>query len=223
MNHRRSQIFRSCLRLSQPAAQSHAQTGSSPPLGDGRQKCRRHVDRNRIRDSHEFSLTEDTRSSASVTAPFGESTKRDCTDSHRFEKRSCSIGSRSRMLSFSIRFSRSANFASAFRSDPCSRTARSYSGPNFCRRSCGRTPAFSHIQPSKHCDDQNHHAAASTINFGSIRFRFIETSMHQECPQDQNCSRSSLWRQNLVNRQYQTSGFGKLVRIDRVVNQCCGI
>src|SRR6185437_1969329 len=44
------------LCLSQPAAQSRARTCSSPPLGDGRQKCRLHVDRNRIRDSHEFSL-----------------------------------------------------------------------------------------------------------------------------------------------------------------------
>src|ERR1019366_6440161 len=44
------------LRLSQPAAQSHAETGSSPPLGDGRRKCPRHVDRNRIWDSPEFSL-----------------------------------------------------------------------------------------------------------------------------------------------------------------------
>ena len=38
------------------------------------------------------------------------------------------------MLSFRTRSWRSANFASAFRSDPCFCTARSYSGPNFCRR-----------------------------------------------------------------------------------------
>src|ERR1700687_1211983 len=44
------------LHPCQPAAQSHAPTGSSQPLGDGRQKCRPHVDRNRIPDSHEFSL-----------------------------------------------------------------------------------------------------------------------------------------------------------------------
>src|ERR1700687_4963125 len=44
------------LRLSQPAAQSHVQTGSSAPLGDGRQKCRRRAARNRIRDSRELSL-----------------------------------------------------------------------------------------------------------------------------------------------------------------------
>src|SRR6185437_509615 len=44
------------LRLSQPAEQSRARTCSSPPLGDGRQKCRLHVDRNRIPDSHESSL-----------------------------------------------------------------------------------------------------------------------------------------------------------------------
>ena len=39
------------------------------------------------------------------------------------------------MLSFSTRFSRSDNLASAFRSDPCCFTVRSYSGPNFRRRS----------------------------------------------------------------------------------------
>src|ERR1039457_6903758 len=43
------------LGLSQAVAQSHAQSGSSPPLWDDQQKCRRHVDRNRIRDSHGFS------------------------------------------------------------------------------------------------------------------------------------------------------------------------
>ena len=42
-------------RLSQVVAQSHAQNGSSPPLGDGQQKCRLHVDQNRIRDSRELS------------------------------------------------------------------------------------------------------------------------------------------------------------------------
>ena len=26
-----------------------------------------------------------------------------------------------------------------------------------------------------------------------------------------------------MNGQYQTLGFGKLIRIDRLVNQCCGI
>src|ERR1039457_3990104 len=35
---------------------SHARTGSSPPLVDGRLKCRRHADRSRIPDSHEPSL-----------------------------------------------------------------------------------------------------------------------------------------------------------------------
>src|ERR1700674_4384025 len=44
------------LHPCQPAAQSHAQTGSSQPLGDGRQKCRPHVDRNRITDTNGFSL-----------------------------------------------------------------------------------------------------------------------------------------------------------------------
>jgi hypothetical protein len=29
--------------------------------------------------------------------------------------------------------------------------------------------------------------------------------------------------QNLLTRHYQTLGFGRLVRIDRRVNQCCGI
>src|SRR6185437_8775217 len=43
------------LHFSQPGEQSHAQTGSSPRPGDGRQKCRPHVDRNRTLDSHEFS------------------------------------------------------------------------------------------------------------------------------------------------------------------------
>jgi hypothetical protein len=64
--------------------------------------------------------------------------------------------------------------------------------------------------------------AASTISFGSIRFKFIETSLHQEWSQNQICSRNSLYSQNFVNRQYQTSGFGKLVTIDRRVNKCCG-
>ena len=36
-------------------------------------------------------------------------------------------------------------------------------------------------------------------------------------------SRSSFFRQNLVNCQYQPLGFGKLVRIDRLGNQCYGI
>src|SRR5208283_2935944 len=44
------------FQLSQPATQSHAQSGNSPSRGDGRQKCRRHADRNRIRDSRELSL-----------------------------------------------------------------------------------------------------------------------------------------------------------------------
>src|SRR5450755_1476740 len=44
------------IRLSQPAAQSHARTGSSPPLADGRLKCRRYADRSRTPDSHELSL-----------------------------------------------------------------------------------------------------------------------------------------------------------------------
>jgi hypothetical protein len=35
-------------------------------------------------------------------------------------------------------------------------------------------------------------------------------------------SRSSFFRQNLVNCQYQPLGFGKLVRIDRLGNQCYG-
>src|ERR1017187_4837000 len=43
------------LGLSQAAAQSHAQSGSSPPPWDDQQKCRRLVDRNRILDSHGFS------------------------------------------------------------------------------------------------------------------------------------------------------------------------
>src|ERR1035437_2418282 len=43
------------FHFSQPGEQSHAQIGSSPRPGDGRQKCRPHVDRNRILDSHEFS------------------------------------------------------------------------------------------------------------------------------------------------------------------------
>src|SRR6185295_9970688 len=43
------------LHFSQPGEQSHAQTGSSPRPGDGRQKRRPHVDRNRTLDSHEFS------------------------------------------------------------------------------------------------------------------------------------------------------------------------
>src|ERR1019366_1557774 len=33
---------------------------------------------------------------------------------------------------------------------------------------------------------------ASTISFGSSRFRFIETSLHQDCPRNQICSRSFL-------------------------------
>src|ERR1017187_4095311 len=120
-------------------------------------------------------MTEETRSSASATAPFGESTKRDCTDSHRFEKRSCSMESRSRRLSFSTRFSRSANFASAFRSDPCASTARSYSGPNFCRRSAVVLLRFrTYTQTSATMIRIT--TAASTISFGSSRFRFIETS-----------------------------------------------
>ena len=134
MNHRRSQFFGGCLVFSQPATQSHAQSGSSPPLGDDRQKCRRHVDRNRIRDSHELSLPRTPGHRLPRLPPSENRQSETAQTSHCFEKRSCSIGSRSRMLSFSTRFSRSANFASAFRSEPCVSTARSYSGPNFCRR-----------------------------------------------------------------------------------------
>jgi len=43
------------LHFSLHAAQSNAQTFSSRPPGDGRQKCRRRVDRNRIRDSRALS------------------------------------------------------------------------------------------------------------------------------------------------------------------------
>ena len=35
-------------------------------------------------------------------------------------------------------------------------------------------------------------------------------------------TKSSTRYQNFVNCQYQTLGFGKLVRIDRLVNQCYG-
>src|ERR1019366_5385459 len=116
-------------------------------------------------------------------------------------------------------FSRSANFASAFRSDPCSSTARWYSGPNLCRRSAVVLLRFrTYSQASTAMIRIT--TAASTISFGSSRFRFIDTSLHQECPQNQICSRSSLCRQNLVNRQYQTLGFGNLFRIDRFVNRC---
>src|SRR5664279_6112915 len=42
-------------------------------------------------------------------------------------------------------------------------------------------------------------AAASTISFGSIGFRFIETSSAQECAESQFCSRNSLCHGNLVS------------------------
>jgi hypothetical protein len=51
-------------------------------------------------------------------------------------------------------------------------------------------------------------AAASTISFGSSRFRFIE-----------NLHKLSLFTTEPGECQYQTSGFGKLVRIDRLLNQ----
>ena len=82
------------LRLSQPAAQSHAQTGSCPRFGDGRPKCRPPVDRNRIRTA-------------------------------------------------------------------------------MIRITC----------------------AASTMTFGSITFKFIETSPHQECLQKRICAQNSLCEQ----------------------------
>src|ERR1700722_4042409 len=44
------------LHFSRPGEQSRGQTGSSPRPWDGRQKCRLHVDRNRISDTHELSL-----------------------------------------------------------------------------------------------------------------------------------------------------------------------
>src|SRR6202041_1845989 len=129
-------------------------------------------------------IREDTRSSASATAPLGESTKRDCTDSHCFEKRIRSIGSRSRMLSFSTRSWRSTSFVSAFRSDPCCCTARSYSGPNFCRRPAVVLLRFrTYSQASTAMVTIT--APASIIYFGSRRYSFIETSLQQECSHDQ--------------------------------------
>src|SRR5579863_2918078 len=124
------------------------------------------------------------------------------------------------MLSFSTRSQRSASFASAFRSDPCFCTARSYSGPNFCRRSAVvllRFRAYSQASTAM----IRITTAASTMNFGSIRFKFIETSLHQECLQKQICSQNSLRKQKLVNGQYQSLGHEKLIRIDRLVNQSC--
>src|SRR5579863_3889493 len=44
------------FRFFQLAERPHARIGSSLPLADGPQKCRRHVDRNRKQDSREFSL-----------------------------------------------------------------------------------------------------------------------------------------------------------------------
>src|ERR1019366_783480 len=63
-------------------------------------------------------------------------------------------------------------------------------------------------------------ATASAITFGSIRFRFIELSLHQECSQSQTLFTKALWLQNLVRRQYRPFGSGRLVRIDRFGNQC---
>jgi len=64
---------------------------------------------------------------------------------------------------------------------------------NHCRehlriKACGRTPTFSHVQPSKRCDDQNHHGA-STTKFGSKRFTFIKPSLVSKCPQNHACLR----------------------------------
>jgi hypothetical protein len=42
-------------------------------------------------------------------------------------------------------------------------------------------------------------ATAITISFGSNGFRFIENSLHQEGPENQICSRNSLYRENLGN------------------------
>jgi hypothetical protein len=53
MNHCRSQIF--CICCIFPYPQRNL-TDSSPPLGDGRRKCRRHVARSRTPDSHASSL-----------------------------------------------------------------------------------------------------------------------------------------------------------------------
>jgi hypothetical protein len=64
--------------------------------------------------------------------------------------------------------------------------------------------------------------AASRMNFGSITFKFIETSLHQECLQKQICSRNFRARRNIVNGQYQSLGYEKLIRIDRRVDQPCG-
>ena len=66
--------------------------------------------------------------------------------------------------------------------------------------------------------------AASTINFGSNTFRFMETFPCIKCAQDHACVHQILLhRQNLVNSQYRTWCFVKLIRMDRLVNQCCGI
>src|SRR5579863_1919543 len=153
-------------------------------------------------------MTEDTKSSASVTAPLGESTNRDCTDSHRFEKRPRSVESRSRILNLSTRFSRSSNLASAFLPDPCVSTARSYSGPNFCRRPAVvllRFRRYSHTSTAM----TRITTAAKTISLGSSRSRFIETSLSQVLSQDPHV------RRTLLNDYDQALNNLKLVRIDR--------
>jgi hypothetical protein len=87
---------------------------------------------------------------------------------------------------------------SAFRFDPCSRSARSYSGPNLCCRSLVVLLRFrTYSQASTAMNRIT--ATAITISFGSARLRFVETSLHQECPQNQLCSRNSLCRENVMH------------------------
>ena len=110
------------------------------------------------------------------------------------------------MLSFSTRFSRSVHFASAFRSDPRSRTARSRSGPNLCRRSAILLLGFRTYSRASTALIRTT-ATASTTRFRFSRFRFVETSPHQECPENQIGSGNSLCHKNPVPLDFVPSSF----------------
>jgi hypothetical protein len=119
----------------------------------------------------------------------------------------------------STRFSRSANLASAFRSDPCTFTAHSYSVPNVFRRPAVVLLRFrKYSQPSTASAAMIRiAAAASTIRFVSMQMQIHRNLPASGMPTTPSGSRSSLWRQNLLSCQYRTPGSQKLVSIDRFI------
>jgi hypothetical protein len=65
--------------------------------------------------------------------------------------------------------------------------------------------------------------AASRINFDLTDLDSWKPSLVSNAHETTLVHQRVLYRQNLVDFQYQTSGFVKLIRIDRLVTQCWGI